>query len=71
MDILAAHAERTPDAPALVEGARTLTWRAHAGRAAPTAIQSRTEAAPPRTRSATGRNSALTNTARASECSRM
>src|SRR3972149_5500304 len=28
MDILVAHAERTPDAPALVEGARTLTWRA-------------------------------------------
>jgi len=28
MDILAAHAQRTPDAPALIEGERALTWRA-------------------------------------------
>ncbi len=28
MDALAVHAERTPDAPALIEGERSLTWRA-------------------------------------------
>ncbi len=28
MDILAAHAERMPDAPALIEGERALSWRA-------------------------------------------
>ena len=28
MDPLAAHAQRTPDAPALIEGERALTWRA-------------------------------------------
>ena len=32
MDILAAHAQRTPDAPALIEGARALTWRAFVDR---------------------------------------
>src|SRR3990167_396371 len=28
MDVLALHAQRTPDAPALIEGERALTWRA-------------------------------------------
>ncbi len=32
MDVLAAHAERTPDALALIEGARDLTWRAFVDR---------------------------------------
>jgi acyl-CoA synthetase (AMP-forming)/AMP-acid ligase II len=32
MDILAAHAERTPDASALIEGERALTWRAFVDR---------------------------------------
>ena len=26
MDVLAAHAQRTPDAPALIDGERRLTW---------------------------------------------
>ncbi len=32
MDLLAAHAQRTPDAPAVIEGERTLTWRAFVDR---------------------------------------
>ncbi len=32
MDVLAAHAQRTPDAPALIEGERSLTWRAFVDR---------------------------------------